>query len=173
MGAPFTGAGFTTSESEQVVAHPVRRRILMWSMLLGNAGIVTVISSLVLTFIITAQPLDWVSRILILILGLSVLWILATNRWFNRYITRGVKWGLRRWTKLDVRDYANLLQLQGEYQVKELQVESQDWLANKQLQETHLRDEGVLVLGIIRANGNYVGAPKGFTEISPGDLLIL
>ena len=52
-------------------------------------------------------------------------------------------------------------------------MESQDWLANKQLQETHLRDEGVLVLGIIRANGNYVGAPKGFTEISPGDLLIL
>ncbi len=46
-------------------------------------------------------------------------------------------------------------------------------MANKQLQETHLRDEGVLVLGIVRANGKYVGAPKGFTEIRPGDLLIL
>ncbi len=110
-----------------MVAHPVRRRILMWLMLLGNAGIVTVISSLILTFISTAQPLDWVSRILILILGLGILWILAINRWFNRYLTRWVKWELRRWTNLDVRDYANLLQLQGEYQVKELQVESQDW----------------------------------------------
>ncbi len=34
----FTGVGFTTSEAEKVVAHPVRRRILMLLMLLGNAG---------------------------------------------------------------------------------------------------------------------------------------
>lgn len=47
----FTGAGFTTTESEQVVRHPVRRRIIMLMMLLGNAGIVTVISSLVLSFV--------------------------------------------------------------------------------------------------------------------------
>ena len=45
----FTGSGFTTSESEAVVQHPVRRRIIMWLMFLGNAGIITVISSLVLT----------------------------------------------------------------------------------------------------------------------------
>lgn len=38
----FTGAGFTTQESEQATNHPVRRRIIMWLMLLGNAGIVTV-----------------------------------------------------------------------------------------------------------------------------------
>ncbi len=37
----FTGAGFTTSESENVVGHPVRRRIIMLLMLVGNAGIVT------------------------------------------------------------------------------------------------------------------------------------
>ena len=36
----FSGVGFTTSESEQVVNHPVRRRILMVLMMLGNAGIV-------------------------------------------------------------------------------------------------------------------------------------
>ena len=36
----FTGVGFTTSESEKVVNHPVRRRILLLMMLIGNAGIV-------------------------------------------------------------------------------------------------------------------------------------
>lgn len=35
----FTGVGFTTSESEKVVNHPIRRRILLMLMLLGNAGI--------------------------------------------------------------------------------------------------------------------------------------
>jgi hypothetical protein len=35
----FTGVGFTTTESEKVVNHPVRRRILLLLMILGNAGI--------------------------------------------------------------------------------------------------------------------------------------
>jgi Trk-type K+ transport system membrane component len=40
----FTGVGFTTREPEHVVHHPVRRRILIALMVLGNAGIVTAIS---------------------------------------------------------------------------------------------------------------------------------
>lgn len=47
----FTGVGFTTDESEKVVNHPVRRRILLVLMLLGNAGIVTAVSSLIVSFI--------------------------------------------------------------------------------------------------------------------------
>lgn len=31
----FTGVGFTTNESEKVVNHPIRRRILLLLMLLG------------------------------------------------------------------------------------------------------------------------------------------
>jgi Trk-type K+ transport system membrane component len=44
----FTGVGFTTNESEKVVNHPLRRRILLLLMLLGNAGVVTAVSSLIL-----------------------------------------------------------------------------------------------------------------------------
>lgn len=47
----FTGVGFATHEAENVVNHPVRRRILMLLMLLGNAGIVTVIASMILAFV--------------------------------------------------------------------------------------------------------------------------
>lgn len=42
----FSGVGFTTGEAEQIVNHPVRRRIIMVLMLLGNAGIISVISSI-------------------------------------------------------------------------------------------------------------------------------
>lgn len=49
----FTGVGFTTNEAELITTHPVRRRIVMLLMLLGNIGIVTSISSLLLTFINT------------------------------------------------------------------------------------------------------------------------
>ena len=39
----FTGTGFTTKEAEIVVNHPQRRKIVRWLMIMGNAGIVTVI----------------------------------------------------------------------------------------------------------------------------------
>lgn len=44
----LTGAGFTTSESERVVNHPVRRRVIMWLMLVGNTGLVLGASLMVL-----------------------------------------------------------------------------------------------------------------------------
>jgi Trk-type K+ transport system membrane component len=39
----FSGTGFTTREAETIVNHPQRRQIATWLMILGNAGIVTVI----------------------------------------------------------------------------------------------------------------------------------
>lgn len=41
----FTGVGFTTSEAEAVVDHPVRRRIMLVLMLTGNAGLVSVVGA--------------------------------------------------------------------------------------------------------------------------------
>lgn len=35
----ISGTGFSTAEAERVVRHPMRRRIVMVLMLLGNAGI--------------------------------------------------------------------------------------------------------------------------------------
>ena len=168
----FTGSGFTTQESEAVVQHPVRRRIVMWLMFLGNAGIITVVSSLVLTFVSTTSR-GGAFRLLYLSLGLGVLWFLANNKAFNRLLTRLVRKALRRWTDLDLRDYASLLHLRGDYQVMEITVSDDDWLANKKLKELRLRDEGIAVLGIQRNNDSYLGAPFGDTYVCSGDTLIL
>lgn len=169
----FTGAGFTTQESEQATNHPVRRRIIMWLMLLGNAGIVTVVSSLVLTFVSTTGYRQTTGRGFLLGAGLLVLWLVSTDRRFNRFLTRFVQWALQRWTRLDVRDYTSLLRLTGEYTVSELQVEQDTWLANGLLSELQLQAEGVVVLGIQRSKGFYMGAPQPNTQVMPGDTLLL
>jgi hypothetical protein len=46
----FSGTGFTTREAERVVGNRVRRRIVTILIVLGNAGTVTVIATLVLSF---------------------------------------------------------------------------------------------------------------------------
>lgn len=169
----FTGVGFTTTEAEQVVNHPVRRRILMLLMLFGNVGAITAISSLLLTFINSVGPSAWIQRVAILTVGLLILWQLSRNRWVDRYVSNVVKWALGRWTDLDIRDYASLLHLSGDYTVTELKVHPQDWLAHRSLSELHLYQEGTIVLGIERPSGRYVGAPRGSTKIYPDDTLLL
>ena len=47
----LSGVGFTTSEAESVVTHPIRRRIVLVLMLAGSAGIVTVMATLLLSFV--------------------------------------------------------------------------------------------------------------------------
>src|SRR3954447_23513363 len=46
----LSGVGFTTSEAESVVNHPVRRRIVQALMVVGSAGVVTAAASLILSF---------------------------------------------------------------------------------------------------------------------------
>lgn len=169
----FTGVGYTTREAEDIVAHPVRRRIVMLLMLLGNLGVATVVATLMLSMMQTAESENWWVKLLAMAGGLLLLWLAASNRYLERHLNRLISWILRRWAHLQVRDYVAILQLEGGYAVSELLVEPNDWLANKDLIELKLPHEGVLVLGIQRTEGVFLGTPTGEMEIHPGDTLIV
>ncbi|MEA1984299.1 MAG: TrkA C-terminal domain-containing protein [Euryarchaeota archaeon] len=168
----FTGAGFTTAESEKMMRHPIRRRILMILMLAGNAGIVTVIASAVLVFVNPASE-TWQSHILVIIIGVTILLAFTQSKRVDKHLTRIIVLMLRRWTEVESSDSASLMYLGGDYQVSELEVESEDWLADETLADLHLRDEGVLVLGIQKPGGQYHGAPIASTRIRASDVLLL
>lgn len=169
----FTGSGFTTAESEQVVQHPVRRQIIMLLMLLGNAGIVTAMSTLVVSFGRAESATSVTLRLTSLAIGLAALWVFASSRWVDEKMSQVIGWALKRFTTLELRDYAGLLHLTGDYVVAELTVEAEDWLCNKELRQLRLNDEGVLVLGIERPDGSYIGAPRGDVALKPSDALLL
>ena len=167
----YTGVGFTTSESEQVVNHPVRRRVLAFLMLTGNIGIAVVIASMMATFADAGQGREFWLRSFFLSSALLALWIVTTRRFVDQTIEKVIAWALRTWTDLDVRDYVSLLHLADGYVVYEIRVNESDWIADKTLAESTLSAEGVLVLGIHRANGKYLGSPNGKTVIDSGDVL--
>lgn len=169
----FTGVGYTTTEAEDIVAHPVRRRIVMLLMLLGNVGIATVVATVMLSFMQTSQSDEWPVYLLALGGGLTALWILASSRFVERHLNRLIAWGLRKWGHIQVRDYVAILQLQQGYAVSELLVEPQDWLAGRTLIDLKLPAEGILVLGIQRDEGVYLGTPTGEMDVHAGDTLVL
>ena len=79
----YTGVGFTTSESEYVVSHPVRRKIIRILMFVGSAGIASAIAALFLSFVGKTQE-ESLYTLLYLIIGLILLYIFATSKLVDR-----------------------------------------------------------------------------------------
>ncbi len=169
----FTGVGYTTSEAESVVTHPVRRRIASWLMIAGNLGIVTAMSSLLLSFVdMRAEQSIW-AVLAILAGGMIAILLLSSSAWVDRHFCRAISWALKRFTQLDARDYARLLHLYEDYGVSNLRVQPGEWLAGRTLAEAGLAQEGILVLGIECPGGTFIGAPAQDTEIREFDSLVL
>lgn len=167
----FTGSGFTTTETENVMNHPVRRRIIFSLMLLGNAGLVTAASSLVLAFALPENSNSLIFSVVIVIVGISLLTWFTKSKVVDRMISRVIDRALRRYSDVSVRDYVAVLHLSGDYQITDLEIDKSDWIANKTLGESELSNEGIVVLGIQRESGPYIGSPAADTEILPRDVL--
>ena len=98
----FSGTGFTTSEAERVVRHRARRRIITILIIMGNAGLVTIIAALVASFTQVSGYSWFFIRLGIIVFGILVLYRLIIGRsrigsriteWFRKplmnYILRG------------------------------------------------------------------------------------
>jgi len=170
----LTGTGFTTKESELIIDHPVRRRVAMLLMLVGNTGIVTAMASVVAGFL---ELRDTTNSAAVIggtaLAGSVLLLVLAYSRWFNHSLERVVVRMSQRWQVAHVLDYAELLQVGQGFSVCTRSVQASDWIAGKTLADTRLRAEGIIVLGVFREEGVFEGTPNGSTELLAGDRVVV
>jgi len=170
----FTGVGYTTKEAENIVNHPARRKIIMSLMLIGNVGIISAIASLMLTFVDTGQSsTDNIIRVGIILGSMVVLWLLSRSKWVERLLVNTIKTFLKKFTQLRIRDYVELLDLKGDYEITVLEVQADDWMENQKVGELKLWQEGINLIGIQRDDGTYLGIPKHKTKITRHDQIIL
>ena len=168
----FTGAGFTTSESEVVVKHPVRRKIIMILILLGNAGIVTAISSLILGFVGGGTSTAYLRNFSLLFAGIGLLYLSTRSKRLDQLLERVINRAISRHTDLRPQKFETLMTVMEDYEVTEVSAKDNDWLQDSTLADLKLTDEGILVLGIIRED-IYIGVPRGRYKIKEGDKLIV
>jgi K+/H+ antiporter YhaU regulatory subunit KhtT len=142
-------------------------------MLLGSVGLATSIAGILAGVVGKAPASDRITRSAVLVGGLVVIYWISTSRRVDRRLSSVIGGALARFTDLDVRDYAALLHVSGEYEVKEMFAAPDAWITGRTLGDLRLRDEGILVLGIIRPDGSYLGVPNKDTRVEPRDTLIL
>jgi len=167
----FTGTGFTTKEAESVINHPQRRKIIRWLMIMGNAGIVSVIVTATSSFT-TSQGYQLPMNILILIVGILLIYKLAKYRGFTRKWEHFIEKRLIKSPAFEESATEDLLHfLEGYGLVKKIIIEESP-LHGKSLMESKLNEKGILVLGIER-DKNWIPTPKATKIIKSGDNLVI
>lgn len=168
----FTGAGFTTSESEVVVKHPIRRQVIMTLILLGNAGIVTAVSTLILGFVGGGSSENYLRNFILLFIGVALLYLSTRSRRLDNILEKLINRALSNYTSLRPRNFETLMTVMEDFEVTEISVTDNEWLKGSCLKDLKLIDEGLLILGIIRDH-LYIGVPRGRYEIKEGDKLVV
>jgi hypothetical protein len=183
----FSGTGFTTKESELITGDPRRRRIASILMVLGNAGIVTMIataasaldpdqvflarlSESLLPFSIPSPMIPWVN-LTVIILGLLIIYKISTNKRIAFKLTRYLKKKVRKKELFKPVSFEELLLLTGGYGISRIDVCENDPWINKALAESGLRKSDITVLAIIRDNTTTPN-PSADMTIHQGDELI-
>lgn len=183
----FTSTGFTTKEAELVTATPQRRRIASVLIVLGHAGFVTMIATLVNS--LRAQqiiesglsrsilpfelPPFWAQLInlAIIIVAVYAIYRIFTNTRFARKLTDALR---RRIIKKEIFkpvSFEELLLATGGYGVSRVIVGAESPILDRTLSESPLRSWDITVLAVIRG-GETIPNPAANVKILSGDELI-
>jgi len=171
----FFGVGFTTSESEQVVSHPVRRKIILHLIIAGNIGLTSALATLLVTMMDSNErglgmTFAWLGMIGLGVLAIALFFNLRlVSEPLDRFLRATLeKAGMKR-----IVDYDYLLNLQDGYCVYDGEIKNDHPWIGKELSEVRPADLGVIVLGIYRDEGKFVGAPTKDTSVAKGDILMV
>ncbi len=168
----FTGAGFTTSESETVVNHPLRRRIMSMLMLVGNLGLVTVLATVIVSLVDTVESdKNMVSQLGWLLGMLVLLWVLALNPMADRIMCAFVSRLLKRHSAFSDEAPHLLLQMPAGHNVSEMRVGAE--LADGGCALSNILEPGIRVLGVRRIDGSYESMPDPDMLLRPFDDLMV
>jgi len=167
----FTGTGFTTKEAEIVVNNPMRRRIVTWLMILGNAGIVTVIVSAT-SSLITSEGFYLPIGIGILIVAILLFYWLARRGGIARRWEKFIENRLLKSQAFAGSTTENLFLVKETYGLVRYIVTANSLFVGKPLPEQALHDSGSLILGIERGK-ELMHLPPGNKVLEEGDRVIL
>ncbi|MEM1329067.1 MAG: TrkA C-terminal domain-containing protein [Planctomycetota bacterium] len=167
----FFGVGYTTTEAELVVNHPVRRKIISILIIVGNIGLASGLSTIVISMVRSSDPTTTVASIVLNLVVLALLWMGLRYGVIQRGIDHLIQKALSRAGLVNVHDYETLLHTGEGYCVGEVTVEPGHPSIGKTLANLDLANRGVLVLTIHRADDTHIGTPDAGTELHEGDVL--
>ena len=182
----FSGTGFTTKEAELIVGNPQRRRIASILMVLGNAGLVTLIATFAnslrpatylpkftipfLHLVFPSKLLPWINLTIIAV-SIFAIYRFFTHTKFTKKITDLLRRRIIKKEIIKPVSFEELIVATGGYGVSSIEVCKDSPILNTMLKEADLRSYDITVL-VIERNGETIPNPPANTKLALGDRLI-
>ena len=168
----FSGAGFTTTEAENVVNHPVRRQIIMAAMFVGTLGTPTLVVTVLVGFV-APGPGSTTDRTLVAVSGV-ILILLAI---VNRPMTSALEGVGRRYARARLLPAVagaghELLALDQDFVVASADIGADTSGSPRSLRGLDHTFPAVTVLGVQRKNELIADVPTDIS-LEPGDRLVV
>lgn len=168
----FSGAGFTTTEAENVVNHPIRRRVIGTTMFVGNLGTPTLIVTVLIGFL-APGPGNTIERTLVVISGLALVVMILGNRPVRKYLVRvGQRQAEKRLLPHLEHEVVEICSIDDDYVVARVRVADEPGPTVRSLRGIDEAFREVHVLGV-RHGEEYLGMPPVDVELAADDVIVL
>ena len=178
----FTATGFTTKEAELITGNPQRRRIASFLIVLGHAGLVTMIATFAnslrpsviktpgLPDFVSSSVLQWINLAVIAV-AIYIIYRVFTNTKIAKKLTDALRRRIVKREIIKAVSFEELMVATGGYGVSKIEVCEDSPVLDKTLLESGLRGRDITVLAVIRA-GETMPNPSARTKIALSDELV-
>ncbi len=178
----FTATGFTTKEAELITGNPQRRRIASFLIVLGHAGLVTMVATFAnslrpsvikipgLPDFVSTGALQWINMAVIAV-TIYVIYRVSTNTKLAKKLTDALRRRIVKREIIKAVSFEELMVATAGYGVSKIEVCEDSPILNKTLLQSGLRGRDITVLAVIRA-GETMPNPSANTKIALSDELI-
>jgi hypothetical protein len=166
-----SGTGFTTKEAESVVNHPTRRRIITWLIIFGNAGAITVITTITSSFI-ASKGFSLPINIFVLLVGIAIIVFIATRTVFVKRFESYIEKRLAKLPAFEEGTTEDLLHLlEGFGLIKAIIKEDSPYIEHS-VAEIISKSNKTLILGVERGS-EWIPTPISSERLENGDKLVV
>jgi ABC-type multidrug transport system fused ATPase/permease subunit len=167
----FSGTGFTTREAERVVGHRTRRRIVTILIILGNAGLVTIIATLVASFTQVTGYMWFFIRLAIIVGGIFGLYQLIIRSNFGQRIVNRLQRPVINRILRVTPGVEEVFHVEKDWAISLVMIEGSSNIIGLSVSDI-TAEEDIEVLAIDRA-GTYLTKPNWDEKIAEGDRLLV
>ena len=182
----FTGTGFTTREAELITTDRQRRRIASVLMVLGNAGLVTLVATFAnslrpvaalpkatpsfLKSILPPHLIPWMN-FAIMLAAVYVAYKLFTNTRVARAITNAVRKRILKRHLIKPVAFEELIVATGGYGISQIEIREDSPVLDRSILESALRSQDITIMAVQRGE-EVMPNPSANTRLLLGDKLI-
>lgn len=159
----LSGTGFTTRESESIVDHPRRRRIVSWLIFLGSVGITTFILIMIL-YVRAGIMAPTLIHIGIILVSILIIILLIWTGMINKLTNVIIHW----LHKATVSTTEEILHRLGDYGIARFKIDEATGLT---IGNTKFKARNITILAIERGN-KVLSLPKDEEAVLAGDYLL-